>query len=600
MKFNTPFLRVTVGQNPHPFSIHHSFFTFFLLFLSFSTCDTRDVGILYEVWHTKAAQLMAQVQSLGGIPLTTELVIQSNNEYTLNDIYAKYNLSGDIYNVQPQLGYYCLYQHRPTEPNPPVPDCVNVTQTATRHAELLLSAGIDYVSVDVTNWPMNDTNGPTDIAVLRPTEVLFEQWYTLRQQGINTPQIAVWPCSPSGSTTWQYLLTTLYNNPLYTDLVYTQNNKKIMFIPYNPTCYDPATITLIEANGGRNDVKTIPMWALFGEPMYSEGVWGFFSPCTSNNAYTTSMFGDDVSSCNQFPTYLNNTSTLTEISASGGYMVSQCALPFASPGHLRGLTIARLFEQILTLSPPHVFVSSFNEMIGGRQGPASPSKIAFNMGLPNDPQKNTVWVDTYASEFSRDIEPTIEGGNQTWIVASSCIQMYKQGQTCLTNPGTPCCTRNDKEVFGNIWSLVRTDGTDALLTQYNSERNVLVQSGQWKEKCSPIPNPTAFCIDTSDPDGRNGPFILYNTTNTGPFPTVPLYRCITQGNPQYHFFSLDEQCEGSTMESILGYISSRPGRETLRALYRCKDATNSNVRYHALDLPCDIPDGNSTPLGFVR
>ena len=36
------------------------------------------------------------------------------------------------------------------------------------------------------------------------------------------------------------------------------------------------------------------------------------------------------------------------------------------------------------------------------------------MGLPNDPQKLAVWVDTYASEFSRDFEPSIEGGNLTW------------------------------------------------------------------------------------------------------------------------------------------------------------------------------------------
>jgi hypothetical protein len=47
------------------------------------------------------------------------------------------------------------------------------------------------------------------------------------------------------------------------------------------------------------------------------------------------------------------------------------------------------------------------------------------MGLPNDPQSKVVWVDTYASEFSRDIEPTVEGGDTVWQVASSCVQLYK-------------------------------------------------------------------------------------------------------------------------------------------------------------------------------
>ena len=80
-------------------------------------------------------------------------------------------------------------------------------------------------------------------------------------------------------------------------------------------------------------------------------------------------------------------------------MASQCALPFASPGHLRGLTLQRLFAQILDAQPPHIFVSSFNEFIGGRQKPAVAANTAINMGLPNDPQKDVVWVDTYGAEF---------------------------------------------------------------------------------------------------------------------------------------------------------------------------------------------------------
>ena len=45
----------------------------------------------------------------------------------------------------------------------------------------------------------------------------------------------------------------------------------------------------------------------------------------------------------------------------------------------------------------------------GRQQSVYQSNVAYNMGLPNDPRKRIVWVDTYGAEFSRDIEPTIEG-----------------------------------------------------------------------------------------------------------------------------------------------------------------------------------------------
>ena len=55
-------------------------------------------------------------------------MIRSNGSLTLNDVYAKYNMSADIYNVQPQLGFYCLYRKRPNDTNPPVPDCDNITQ----------------------------------------------------------------------------------------------------------------------------------------------------------------------------------------------------------------------------------------------------------------------------------------------------------------------------------------------------------------------------------------------------------------------------------------------------------------------------------------
>ncbi len=61
-----------------------------------------------------------------------------------------------------------------------------------------------------------------DIAILRPLEVLFEEWRLLRAAGVSTPSIAVWPCSPATGTTWQWLLTRFYNNETYTDLVYRQ------------------------------------------------------------------------------------------------------------------------------------------------------------------------------------------------------------------------------------------------------------------------------------------------------------------------------------------------------------------------------------------
>lgn len=162
---------------------------------------------------------------------------------------------------------------------------------------MLTTAGFDYIVIDVTNWPTAD-DPATDIAVLRPIEVLFEEFYLLNLAGKTTPTIAVWVCSPETGTTWQYLLDTIYNNVSYVDLIHRDaTGKKVFFLPYivSPDCYDWVTRGAIESNGGRNDVTTIPMWALFGDgggAVWNEGVWGFFSPCTNaQGIFTTSMIG---------------------------------------------------------------------------------------------------------------------------------------------------------------------------------------------------------------------------------------------------------------------------------------------------------------------
>ena len=284
--------------------------------------QARDAGVLYEVWHTRASSAMRDVLAKGEPQLTTELVIESQDTptpYSLDDVYR--GVAADIYNAQPQLGFYCLWRARAGDPapTPPLDDCANISATAEAHARMLVDAGFDYVAVDITNWPIaGDPAANNDVVVLRPTEVLFEEWLALRARGIATPKIAVWPCSPANSTTWRWLLDTLYNNASYADLVYTQDGKQVVFLPFaGPNCFDDGEAALIRANGGRNNVATIPMWALFGEAAQRDGAYGFFSPCIDENgAYTTSMVG--VGPCNQFSTYVNGTDVLEEISASGG------------------------------------------------------------------------------------------------------------------------------------------------------------------------------------------------------------------------------------------------------------------------------------------
>jgi hypothetical protein len=48
---------------------------------------------------------------------------------------------------------------------------------------------------------------------------------------------------------------------------------------------DPTIVAALESNGGRNNVIVQGMWAEFDPHEYSQGKWGFFSPCMTNGAY---------------------------------------------------------------------------------------------------------------------------------------------------------------------------------------------------------------------------------------------------------------------------------------------------------------------------
>lgn len=75
--------------------------------------------------------------------------------------------------------------------------------------------------------------------------------------------------------------------------------------------------------------------------------------CRPADALTIGCAGALLQFVSRDPT----TGAIAEVSASGAYMVAQCALPWASPGHLRGLTLQRLFSKVLDIGAPDLFMS---------------------------------------------------------------------------------------------------------------------------------------------------------------------------------------------------------------------------------------------------
>ena len=611
----------------------------------------RTVGILFNVNFVQAAQLQAQVAALGAAPLTTELVLRSDGALSLDDVYGRglpLNVSSSraailsqIYGVQPALGYYCYYTRRPGDPLPaPAPDCPNATGVARAHAAALVAAGVDYIVLDATNWPEfdNSTYDPAshvargsllvDATLIRPIEVLLDAWVALRAAGVATPRVVAWPCAPSpdilpaARATWRHFLDAIYNDPRYDDLVHRNAaGKKMYFLSPKPgakgvQCFGNDTLALVESNGGRHDVAVTRMWAQMPPSEFAAGYWGFFSPCLDENGTATSSVVD-APPCAQLPT-LGAGGAPVEVTASTGWMLAASGLPYAAPGHLRGLTLARQFEEVLATGAPDLLVSSFNEHTGGRVNMTGTphARVAVNMGLPGDAQRELVWVDAYAAEFNRNLEPTVEGGSRVWEVLVACVALYKRGATCAgAPPGDACCSRADKEVFRSVWSLALPAGggggggaapaRDHVLAGSRDERDALLAAG-WAEVCAPVSAPRTFCVDLGNADGRDGPFVVYSAAGASPLgPTRPLLRCVDAATGAHSFTTAPEGCAevGGGAATLLGHVATARGGEMLRALRRCRGAPGSPnasyARFHALDMPCDEPDGAAV-LGFVR
>ena len=575
------------------------------------------VGILYSTWHAQLGAFAMQdcvkkAESENSTCPTTEYVIQNSNAG--KDSIRIRNLSAS-YNVSPKKGFYCIYRKRPDDKNPPLPDCANITETVTQHAKELLSAGIDFVALDATNldqWP----NDHSDTIQLRPTEVLFEEWAKLRQNGNNTPRIVVWNLATNVSVLWKQYLDRLYNNPsqYYQDLllINKRTGKKVfMVVDSTGKAPSPDVVSAIESNGGRNDIDIIKAWALLSPEKYLSGTWTFFTPCGGENYSTTVQ---SMSECGQLLT--TNSPMGTAIAVSPSYQTGYASAPFQSPTSLGGYTFKIQFATGLKQMPENFFLSSYNEFVTGPQQDAFGGKdkhpYVTSVGLEWDPDRYSGWVDTYGAFRSRNIEPTEEYGDLFYNIMSSCFRVLAlnaaANKTGCNVQGEDCCSISSSQLYKPIWSLSTVDSTlankiDFLLTDSESEHDQkTAPSGGYREICAAVGTDSrTFCHNRSlseTIDAARGPFILFSENDTN---RLPLYRCLGTSS---HFFSNDKECEGvGKMESQLGWTSSHRNSETARSLHRClvDDSITSNHTYYypLLDNSCPQGVAEDKVMGYV-
>ncbi|CAN5618791.1 hypothetical protein BH09MYX1_BH09MYX1_13950 [soil metagenome] len=551
----------------------------------------QRVGMFYLVWHAPAATAMDAIASQKGTQLNLEDVIKGNGTVHYSDVYEKYGVEGQAvalyWMVKPKLGYYCIYRARQGETGA-VPDCKNVTATLTTHAAELVAAGIDHIVVDATNLVDNDPSGG-DLLQRRPIEVLFEEWAKLRAQGKKTPQIAVWNAIPAGAVQWTSYLA-LYQKPEYDGLVLhdKKTKKKVFFAvdSQDSRAPLPANVAAFENAG----IEVQRMWTI---PTTNATVdrWAFMSYCQASGKDTTSIIG--AGACNQ--PYTPKSTVGSVVAVAPSFQTGYGRLPNGSAGKLGGTTFRRQWATAFGVMPDWVFVSGWNELVAQPQpNPFTGDPFARSVGLERDPEGQKLFVDTFGAELGRDIEPTEEYGSTYYDLLSSCTRVFRKNAltktTGCTDANESCCaTTND---FVNVYALRHDPSKDVLLTTSPSEKSSVVANG-FREVCTRYGTPSIFCLKPDEPSTPVAPFIAYGSAAAG---RKPIYRCLA--GPR-HFYSLDAQCEGQTIEAAIAYLAQAPSGEMPRRMQRCYDP-NGGEHTFAVGFACPAGMADEGTLGFVR
>ena len=610
-----------------------------LALLAHSVLGTR-VGIMYEAWHAHA------YWGRGTTGLTMETIIRSDGDNLLSDMAPPdATTSANFYWMKEPAdsSFYCIYRKRSNETTSPcgLPDCPNITQTLQRHAAMLLSAGVDFVTVDSTN--IQSTGPDADCIQLRPWEVLAEEWLALRKSGTPTPDIAIWQniADPNGDLWEAYTVDGAYTDPAYADMIFTDDftQKKVFFVTRDP---DDAIVGKLEAL----NYSVVTMWAQSSDT-YDKGDLKFFSECvdgvTGKASTSVFSFSDGQPCGQQHTTNAGIGSHGTSLTVSPSYQLSYSALPFQAAGKLGGLTLKRQFETAFALHASgeldYLFIATFNEHIAQAQpNPFWPDRpAAVTMGLEGDPEAPWMWVDMLGDSISRDLEPTVEDGGATWDLLLSCMRVFASGASSCANyisegstTEESCCDLGEgdpQSAWLNIWAIFRGDGGEILLTADANEKDTLLASQWGVEICAPFGGAGAFCGGNSPSEEHSarknagsfttshtivsgydssfdsrGPFLIHAMPLPAPQTSFALWRCYDDVGKR-HFATTNSNCsdiQGATPETILGYLSGARSTDTPRSLRLCEAETNG-LLYHSLDMPCVGEDTElEANMGFVH
>lgn len=323
---------------------YHSFILQITILISFLTLQTpaqKYVSIFYACWVNEALNTTFgdDVYIMGETPYSP----YPQWNWWGKPLYAETHGDGTIKNN------YRLYFDSPDNPNNELIDW---------HAELLFNAGIDYITLDLTNGTQtNIVNGAKAICQR------YEERYSM---GLDSPKIVFWV---QDSLCLKVVEEQIFN--VYRDEIFFEYLDK----------------KLVNVAGG-NVNPAIPDAGVFGK-YTCRRMWGL------NNSGNYWQFKVN-SSTPPPPFYFNGKpeQMCAPVATQATYMTLNGISPTAGAvGRQNGDYFIKYMDAAIAADVKFIFIHSWNEW------------TAQNFGTPETP----VFVDLWKTEYSSDIEPMTGG-----------------------------------------------------------------------------------------------------------------------------------------------------------------------------------------------
>ena len=361
----------------------------------------KYMGMLYFLWHCEAER---NVRDIDRILKTHQISGFDNAVSFLNSTRVKQNFNQPNYFGgpgqyhwwgEPEGGYYCLADN---------------DAKLRRHAQQLAALGIDYVVLDITNWP-NVKSFNAKEAILDPLKALLRVWSTIP----NAPKVVPWvPFQkynagvPANERSLGSMLGTVLGilKGQYPNMRFSPQGRPMVARTDNLATYSNTTQRDYFMDRYAKEWHVLPMWGGGEWKVRGTNKWSFLSFCENSAAFSGSG--------GRIPCKQQSSNVMVSVTAGyqQGYYTNQDAVR-----KFYGATLVQQFGEVWrNTTAPFVLITGWNEWVAQLIPSGSGNSTRYN------------FVDLFDRDRNRDIEPGGYLQDYYYRLTGKLIADYRSGR----------------------------------------------------------------------------------------------------------------------------------------------------------------------------